>query len=223
MIGSPVDADHSGPETFFGEALPGVLAFHDLLDAEGEMRGLIGPREVERLWERHLLNSGAVAGLVGEEGTLVDIGSGGGFPGVVIALMRPGLRVVLVESMLRRTEWLEHVVTELRLANVEVVRGRAEELGELGVDVVTARAVAPLDRLAGWAMPLLRAGGELLALKGQRAATEMVEARAALGAWGGGEPELLTVPTIEGVEPVAVVRVVREQRLAPRKASKRRR
>lgn len=220
--GPVLDAEHPDVREFFGPAYAGVLAFHDMLVAEGELRGLIGPREVDRLWERHLVNSGAVARLLPERGTVVDIGSGGGFPGIVLAVMRPQLRVMLVESMLRRTAWLSDVVGALSLTNVEVVRARAEELGAVGADAVTARAVAPLDRLAGWAMPLLRAGGELLAMKGVRAGEELAEARAVIDAWGGGARGVVEVPTLPGSDPAIVVRVVRERLVTPQRGRRRR-
>src|SRR5262249_16173689 len=148
---------------------------------EGVVRGLIGPRETERLWDRHLLNCAVIDELLPERGEVVDIGSGAGLPGLVIALVRPSLQVVLVESMLRRYAFLEECVGELGLENVRVVRARAEDLaGTMRVDVATARAVAPLDRLAGWAAGLLRPGGELLAIKGQSAAAELATAKPVL-------------------------------------------
>jgi 16S rRNA (guanine527-N7)-methyltransferase len=152
-----------------------------LLSTEGVRRGLIGPRETERIWERHLLNCAFAAEFLPEQGEVVDIGSGAGLPGLVFAMLRPSLRVVLVESMLRRCVFLNECVERLGLENVQVVRGRAEELvGQIQADVATARAVAPLDRLVGWAAGLLRPGGELLAIKGQSAEAELSAAKPVL-------------------------------------------
>ena len=138
-------------------------------------RGLIGPREVPRLWERHLLNCAVLGELLPEGASLCDVGSGAGLPGIPLALARPDVRITLLEPLLRRTTFLDEVVRQLGLENVTVLRGRAEEMvGKLPpVDVVTARAVAPLDRLAGWGLPLLRPYGEMLALKGDTAEQEL--------------------------------------------------
>ncbi|KGM13281.1 16S rRNA (guanine(527)-N(7))-methyltransferase RsmG [Cellulomonas bogoriensis] len=196
---------------YFGDAFEQVRGFHDLLADAGVQRGLLGPREVGRLWDRHLLNSASVVQFLPEDGPVVDVGSGAGLPGIVIAAMRPRTEVVLIETMLRRTTWLEEVVSELGLPNVRVVRGRAEEMhGQVEAAAVTARAVAPLDRLAQWSVPLLRQGGALLALKGQRAAQEVEDAASVLTALGVGEErEVLVAPTIDGVEATTVVRMVR--------------
>lgn len=198
----------------FGPALATVQGFHDLLAAEGVTRGLIGPREVPRLWERHLLNSAAVAPLLPAAGTLVDVGSGAGLPGVVLAALRPDLHVVLLEPMQRRATWLQEVVERLGLTSVEVVRGRAEEQhGVLRADAVTARAVAPLDRLAAWCMPLLTVGGVLLALKGEQAAEELASAAEVLDAFGAGERSVVTVSA--GGSTTSVVQVRREHVTVP--------
>jgi len=168
-------------EVVFGPALGQAREYAHLLATEGVTRGLIGPRETDRLWDRHLLNCAVVDELLPERGELVDIGSGAGLPGLVLAMVRPSLRVILVESMLRRCVFLEECAEQLKLENVQVVRGRAEELtGKIQADVATARAVAPLERLAGWAAGLLRPGGELLAIKGQSAAAEITAARPVL-------------------------------------------
>jgi 16S rRNA (guanine527-N7)-methyltransferase len=165
----------------FGPALDLAREYAGLLATDGVTRGLIGPRETERLWDRHLLNCAVVDELLPERGELVDIGSGAGLPGLVLAMMRPSLQVLLVESMLRRCVFLEECARQLGLENVQVVRGRAEDLaGTIRADIATARAVAPLDRLAGWAAGLLRPGGELLAIKGQAAAEELAAAKPAL-------------------------------------------
>jgi 16S rRNA (guanine527-N7)-methyltransferase len=166
---------------------------------------LIGPRELPRLWERHLLNSAAIASLVPAGARVVDVGSGAGLPGIPLALARPDLTVTLLEPLARRVAFLTECVDRLGLERVTVVRGRAEEgpvrreLG--GADVVTARAVAPLDRLAGWCLPLLRPGGLLLAMKGSTAAEELAAAGSLPGAAGalvtqaGDPPATVTVVT----------------------------
>jgi 16S rRNA (guanine527-N7)-methyltransferase len=140
-------------------------------------QGLIGPRETARLWDRHLLNCAAVAELIPPASSVIDLGSGAGLPGMVIAMLRPDAQVVLLEPMARRVAFLEECVRELGLANTSVCRGRAEEMtGRLAADVVTARAVAPMDRLAGLALGLARPGGLVLAMKGAGAAEELARA-----------------------------------------------
>lgn len=162
----------------FGEVLPVAQRYADLLAEAGVERGLIGPREVPRLWERHLMNCAVVEELIPKGADVIDIGSGAGLPGVVLGILRPDLSVTLLEPLLRRTIFLQECVELLGLENVTVRRGRAEEVkGALRADYVTARAVAPLSRLAGWALPLLRKGGSLLALKGEQAEAELEAAR----------------------------------------------
>src|SRR4051812_6111536 len=196
---------------FFGPAYGAVSAFHELLTAEGELRGLIGPREVPRLWERHLLNSASVIPFLPRAGRIVDVGSGAGLPGLVVAAMLPAAEVVLVEPMERRTEWLRYAADAIGLANVDVRRGRAEEYhGAFTADAVTARAVAPLDRLCRWTLPLLVAGGVLVALKGRSVAEELDAARKVLRTLGGGEPEIIGAATLPAAEATTVVRIVRE-------------
>jgi 16S rRNA (guanine527-N7)-methyltransferase len=180
-----------------------------LLATAGVERGLIGPREAPRLWDRHLLNCLAVGEAIPEGSTVADLGSGAGLPGLVLAIGRPDLAVTLVEPLQRRTVFLEHVVEELELGHVEVHRGRAEELwGERRFDVVTARALAPLDRLLGWAMPLVTSAGVLLAMKGSSATAEIEAARRQLRLLDCAEPSVLTVTAPDGVSTATVVRVV---------------
>jgi 16S rRNA (guanine527-N7)-methyltransferase len=157
--------------------LPVVRAYADILASRGVERGLIGPREVPRLWDRHLMNCAVLADFIGQGARVWDVGSGAGLPGLVLALHRPDLALTLLEPLLRRTVFLEQCVADLRLTNVTVVRGRAEDqAGRAQADVVTARAVAPLGRLARWTLPLLRPGGQLLAMKGESAADELESA-----------------------------------------------
>jgi len=206
----PLDGDPR-VEAYFGSAYPTVKAFRDLLVREGVLRGLVGPREVPRLWSRHILNSAAVVPFLPEAGRIVDLGSGAGLPGIVIAAMRPGAEVVLLEPMERRTDWLTEVSEQLELSNVVVHRGRAQDVqGDLIADAVTARAVASLDKLYKWAFPLLRKGGTLVALKGGKAEDEVEAARHVGRKLGGGQAEVITASTVEGVEETRVVRVVRE-------------
>jgi len=196
---------------YLGDAYPVLARFHGLLTEQGVLRGLIGPREVSRLWERHLLNSAAVVQFLPTTGRLIDVGSGAGLPGIVIAAMLPDVDVVLLEPMERRARWLTEVVAWLGLPNAVVRRARAEEVqGELQAEAVTARAVAPMDRLGRWTLPLLVKGGVLVALKGRSAADEVAGARNVLKRLGAGRPEILTARTIDGVASTTVVRVVRE-------------
>lgn len=161
-------------EEAFGAVLPQVQRYADLLAGPATDRGLVGPREAPRLWERHLFNCAALAELLPVRGTVVDVGSGAGLPGIVLALLRPDLHIVLVEPQQRRAIFLRECRAELSLTSVEVIRARAEDLaGAVVADVVTARAVAPLDRLLRWCHPLLSRGGRLLAMKGDRVAEEV--------------------------------------------------
>ena len=158
-------------------AVEPLAAYGELLATDGVVRGLIGPREVPRLWERHLLNCAVVEGLIGADATVADVGSGAGLPGLVLAIVRPDLRVTLVEPLLRRSTFLAEAVESLGLENVEVVRSRVEDLPRARrFDVVTARAVAALDRLATWCAPVIAPDGRMLALKGERAEVELTEA-----------------------------------------------
>ncbi|HEY0215123.1 MAG TPA: 16S rRNA (guanine(527)-N(7))-methyltransferase RsmG [Cellulomonas sp.] len=193
----------------FGESWPVVERFHRMLAEEGVLRGLVGPREVPRLWERHLVNSAAVVPFLPDSGLIVDVGSGAGLPGVVIAAMRPDADIILLEPMERRTDWLTEVVETLGLTNVAVLRGRAEDQ-DLQADVVTARAVAALDKLYGWTLPLVKGGGHLVALKGSRAADEIRDAADIGEELGGGTAEIYTAPTLDGLDPTTVVVVAKE-------------
>lgn len=160
-------------------SLPAIQAYVKSLSTIGVERGLIGPREVPRIWERHILNSAVVMTRVPNGSNVADVGSGAGLPGVVWAIARPDLSITLIEPLLRRTVFLEEMCDELGLGNVRVVRARADEVRE-EFDVVTARAVAALEKLGRWCMPLVRQGGVLLALKGQTAQEEVVAATSGL-------------------------------------------
>ncbi|MCO6695527.1 MULTISPECIES: 16S rRNA (guanine(527)-N(7))-methyltransferase RsmG [Streptomyces] len=190
----------------FGERFPDAVRYAELLADAGVRRGLIGPREVPRLWERHLLNCAVLSEAIDEGVSVCDVGSGAGLPGIPLALVRPDLTITLLEPLLRRTTFLTEVVELLGLDHVTVVRGRAEEvLGKLPpVHVVTARAVAPLERLAGWGVPLLRPYGEMLALKGDTAEEEVKAASAALSKLGAVSTSVVQVG--EGiVDPLSTV------------------
>jgi 16S rRNA (guanine527-N7)-methyltransferase len=206
----------------FGDRAAAAERYAEILADAGVVRGLLGPREVPRLWERHILNCAVVEELLPEGAELCDVGSGAGLPGIVLALARPDLRVTLLEPLLRRTLFLDEVVSMLGLDNVEVLRGRAEEYaGKRRFDVVTSRAVAPLDRLAGWSLPLLRSGGEMVALKGGSADAELAETAPMLAKMGASEWGVEVVG--EGIvdPPTTVIRVWIERELAvsaPKKA-----
>lgn len=192
----------------FSHALPLAEAYAALLADDGVVRGLIGPREAPRLWERHLVNCALLGEAVPQGADVCDIGSGAGLPGLVLAIARPDLRLTLVEPLLRRTTFLTEVVERLGLANVEVVRARAEELhGTREFSVVTSRAVAPLGRLLDWSMPLVRQGGTLVAMKGAAAADEVTDAAAELRRHGAGRVEVLTLGAGLIDPPTTVVRV----------------
>jgi 16S rRNA (guanine527-N7)-methyltransferase len=194
----------------FGESIGQACRYAELLATDGVTRGLIGPRETDRLWDRHLLNCAMVAELLPERGELVDIGSGAGLPGIVLAMIRPSLRVILLEPLLRRSVFLEECVAELGLSNATVVRARAEEkaAAHINADVATARAVAPLDRLTEWAARLLRPGGQLLAIKGQSAAEEIAAARPVLSRLGVKSAEVMQAGNGRVIAATTVVRVV---------------
>jgi 16S rRNA (guanine527-N7)-methyltransferase len=186
----PVPPPPDAAAQIFGDRIGLAHRYAELLADTGVEWGLLGPREVERIWDRHLLNCAVVAELVEPGERVADIGSGAGLPGIPMVIARPGLRVVLVESLLRRAEFLRAAVAELGL-EVEVVRGRAEDAvvrDTVGAcDVVVSRAVASLDKLTRWSLPLLRPDGRMLAIKGERASAEVREYRrvmAGLGATG---------------------------------------
>lgn len=163
----------------FGEQLPLLQRFHDLLYAEGQIRGLVGPREMGRLWSRHIINCAPILKFLPRNINVADVGSGAGLPGLVIACARPDLGVVLIDSMQRRCEWLEYAAQELGLENVQVFWGRAEELkAEPKFEVVTARAVAHLSKLLPWCRNLCARNGKFVFLKGEKVAEELADAKA---------------------------------------------
>lgn len=207
-------------QILFGERLTEAQRYTEILAGAGVERGLIGPREIERLWDRHVLNSAAIAELLSPRERLADIGSGAGLPGIPLALARPDLEVTLVEPLLRRSEFLTEVIAELGLA-VGVIRGRAEDRGvreQVGeMDVVTSRAVASLDKVARWSIPLLRDGGRMLALKGERAESEIEEHRRVLASVGAVDVRVLKCGG-DYLDPPATVVVARREVKKPRSA-----
>jgi len=205
-------------EALFGDRVGLAGRYAELLTTDGVIRGLLGPREAPRIWERHLLNCAVVAELIPSGASVVDVGSGAGLPGMVLAVARPDLTVTLVEPLARRTVFLSEAVATLGLDGMTTVyRARAEDCaGKLPLaDIVTARAVAPLDRLAGWCLPLAAVGGRMLALKGASADAEILEYEAAVSRLGGGTPvaRLLGGEILQS--PTTVVEVVRERDVTP--------
>jgi 16S rRNA (guanine527-N7)-methyltransferase len=207
-----VPAPPQAARELFGSRLPQAQAYAELLIRAGVERGLIGPGEAARIWDRHLINSGLVAALLprspqgAEPIGLADLGSGAGLPGIVLAILRPDIAVLLVEPMARRTAFLAECAEELSLGNVQVRRGRAEDLaGQIQADVVTARAVARLDRLAALAAGLARPGGLVLAVKGANAGAELDRARPLLRRMGATDVELVRVGIGVVEQPTTVV------------------
>ena len=203
---------HGAELTLVRRVFPDALAYQlicryrDILAGQGIEWGLLGPREVPRLWERHILNSAAVVGLVPDHASVADIGSGAGLPGIPVAILRPDLTVDLVESLLRRSTFLTHTVDDLGITSrVAVIRSRAEELNRR-YDVVLSRALAPLDRLVRWCRPLLNDGGSILAIKGSSAAQEIAD-HAALLRRSGLAAEVVTCRLDEEIPPTTVVRI----------------
>ena len=190
----------------YGAQFPLLNRYVDILGSTGVAWGLLGPREADRLWDRHILNSAALSGLIAADSAVADVGSGAGLPGIPLALLRPDLRMTLIESLLRRSTFLTQTVEELEIADrVEVVRSRAEDHHQT-YDVVVARALAPLDRLIGWCNPLRAPAGVILALKGSSAADEVTSARRQLDA-AQLDAEVLKARAHPDVEPTTVVRI----------------
>lgn len=212
LDGSPV------LEQVLGDALPRLKRFHDKLEQEGEPRGLIGPRDVDIIWERHILNSAAIVPYVIQSTaqarfkTVADVGSGGGFPGLVAAACLPDHTFTLIEPMERRVEWLGECVDLMELENITIVRSRSDEViakvrkhALHPFAVVTCRAVAPMTKLSGWTMPLLKPSGQLIALKGRSAQAELDKAKDQINRNGGRNPRVIEAAVGPGLEPTHVV------------------
>lgn len=179
----------------FGDELERAREYSRILATRGVEWGVIGPREVSRLWDRHLMNCAVLTELIDADcRTLADIGSGAGLPGIVLAMLLPRVRVTLIEPLERRVKFLTECLAELDVPNATVVRSRAEDLaGKMSADVVTARAVAPLERLVPLAVGLVRSGGTVLAIKGDSAADELSRAKSVLRRIGARGAEVLRV------------------------------
>jgi 16S rRNA (guanine527-N7)-methyltransferase len=212
--------EHSEPEVFlpeiepaealevFGDHVGQARQFFDLLVRDGDLLGLVGPRELPKLWSRHILNSAVVAELVDDGQSVADVGSGAGFPGIPMAILKPKSEFVLIEPMERRANWLsEVVVPELGLKNVQVLRGRAEEAPLRNYDVVTARAVSALPKLLRLLVPLAVSGGQILALKGSKAQAEIDESKTLAKKLKLDTFEIVTVGQNVLPDPTTVVRV----------------
>ncbi|MFC5221268.1 16S rRNA (guanine(527)-N(7))-methyltransferase RsmG [Bifidobacterium leontopitheci] len=216
LDGNPVVRD------VLGDAYDKLAMFHVKLSREGEPRGLIGPRDVSILWERHILNSAACVPYIREalggksRGRVADVGSGGGFPGIVAATCLPDVSFTLIEPMERRVAWLEECVDEMGLDNVEIIRARSDEVidairkhvrGVRPFDVVTCRAVAPMTKLSGWTLPLLKPHGRLVAIKGRSAQAEIEKAKQQITRAKGQHPRVVEAEVAPGLEPTHVVLV----------------
>nr|WP_194946242.1 16S rRNA (guanine(527)-N(7))-methyltransferase RsmG [Mycolicibacterium malmesburyense] len=220
-----VSAPPEVASSLFGERLELTERYAAALAGAGVERGLIGPREVDRLWDRHILNSVALAELIDPDFCVADIGSGAGLPGIPLALARPDLRVTLIEPLLRRSEFLREAVDELGI-DVTVVRGRAEEPGvrkQVGeIDIVVSRAVASLDKLTRWSMPLIRVDGHMLALKGERAEEEIRDHRRVMASLGAADVKVMRCGANYLDPPATVVVARREKAVAHRPTGRRR-
>ena len=195
------------PSEVFKDRLLLAEKYHDLLATDGSTRGFIGPREVPLLCERHLINCAVIGDVMDEGATVVDVGSGAGLPGIPLAIARPDLRITLIEPLLKRSVFLQEVVDKLALDNVTVIRGRAEEgpikKAVAGADIVTSRAVAPLGKLAKWSLPLVRRGGEMIAMKGESVHEELARDAADIKKAGGGKAQ------VEVVRGTTIIRIPR--------------
>ena len=163
-------------EVALGAGLSKLAQYAEILVKDAVRLGIIGPREVDRIWDRHILNCAALTELIPDGQSIIDIGSGAGLPGIVLAILKPNSAVTLIEPMQRRTEFLTHTKTELGLSNVEILRGRAEGQ-KVSAQNVTSRAVAPLNKLLSWSWPLVEKGGKVLAIKGEKATEELAEVK----------------------------------------------
>lgn len=196
-------------EKIFGDRLPLAKRYVEHLATSGIERGLIGPREVPRLWGRHVLNCAVVEEFIAENASVTDVGSGAGLPGLCLAIARPDLSLTLIEPLERRVIWLDEVIEDLGLKNVDILRSRAEQaVGMVDADYVTARAVSALVGLLDITLPILRGQGELLALKGRSAAEEITKARKKLNKYGAREVDILTPGETLLEEPTTVVQVI---------------
>lgn len=222
MVGSPataapIEAVPAYAADLFADRLPLARQFATVLATDGVRRGLVGPRESSRIWSRHLANCAVVTELIPTDTRVVDVGSGAGLPGLVIAIRRPDVLVDLIEPLQRRVDFLTDTVRALDLGEqVRVIRGRAEEASVIGTvgaaSVVTARAVAPLDRLVAWCLPLLEPEGRLVLIKGRSAAAEAGQHRDALRKTGARDVRVVRCGT-GLIEPATTVVVARAREI----------
>ncbi|MDQ0029816.1 16S rRNA (guanine(527)-N(7))-methyltransferase RsmG [Arthrobacter bambusae] len=202
-------AELQAAEKIFGDRLGLAQRYVEHLATSGTERGLIGPREVPRLWSRHVLNCAVIESAIAHGSHVADVGSGAGLPGLCLAIARPDLELTLIEPLERRVIWLQEVVDDLGLGNVTVMRTRAElAVGMVDADVVTARAVSALSKLAGLTIPLLNGKGEVVAIKGRSAAEEIEQAAKVIRRLGGVETSVLVCGQELLEEPTTVVRIV---------------
>lgn len=202
------EAEPKEAKEVFGDRIDQARKFFELLVRDGDLLGLIGPRELPKLWSRHILNSAVVAELVKDGQLVADVGSGAGFPGIPMAILRPRVKFVLIEPMERRANWLSDVVVpSLGLENVQILRGRAEEAPLRNYDVTTARALSALPKLIRMLAPLTAPGGQILAMKGSKAQEEVEEAKSLSKKFKIESFEIVTVGQSLLVDPTTVVRV----------------
>ena len=196
-------------EKIFGERLDLAKRYVEHLATSGTERGLIGPREIPRLWSRHVLNCAVIESAIAMDSHVADVGSGAGLPGLCLAIARPDLELTLIEPLERRVIWLQEVVDDLGLDNVTIMRTRAElAVGLVDADVVTARAVSALTNLAGLTIPLLNGKGEVVAIKGRSAAEEIEKAKKVIRKLGGVETSVVVCGQELLEEPTTVVRII---------------
>ncbi|WP_018298163.1 16S rRNA (guanine(527)-N(7))-methyltransferase RsmG [Corynebacterium lubricantis] len=196
-------------EKIFGDRLPIAQAYHDSLATTAAERGFIGPKEVSRLWSRHILNCAVISEAFDQDLSVADIGSGAGLPGVPLAIARPDLKITLIEPLLKRSNYLAEIKEELGLDNVTVIRGRAEDQSKGAFDVVTSRAVAPLGKLAGWSLPLVKKGGAMVAMKGSSVSEELERDAEQITQAGGGAGEIFIVGESVLEEPTTLIKIPR--------------
>jgi 16S rRNA (guanine527-N7)-methyltransferase len=205
-----IEQEPAAAAVIFGNGIELARAYTHRLAQDSETFGLLGPRELPRIWSRHVINSALLSELVPDESLVADVGSGAGLPGIPMAIAQPKAHFTLIEPMERRANWLSAVVQELGIKNVDVVRARAEEVNRTDFDIVTARAVAALDKLLKLLTPLTRGSNlkTVLALKGSRAPEEIADAKPRLQRLGFGEPEIMTLGLGKAPETATVVRII---------------
>ncbi|WOH18749.1 16S rRNA (guanine(527)-N(7))-methyltransferase RsmG [Paenarthrobacter sp. GOM3] len=202
-------AELEAAEKIFGERLDLAKRYVEHLATSGTERGLIGPREIPRLWSRHVLNCAVIESAIAMDSHVADVGSGAGLPGLCLAIARPDLELTLIEPLERRVIWLQEVVDDLGLDNVTIMRTRAElAVGLVDADVVTARAVSALSNLAGLTIPLLNGRGEVVAIKGRSAGEEIEKAKKVIRKLGGVETSVVVCGQELLEEPTTVVRII---------------